>query len=275
VAKSFDILLELPHGDDARSDRQFVTALARGLEILRTFGPEDGPLGNQELAERTGLPKPTVSRITHTLTMLGYLEYVPRMAKYTLGPAVLSLGHSNAGVLGIRSIATPHMQELAEVVDGAVALGARDRLKMIYLDLCRGSRTVALRLDIGAQVPIHRSAMGMAYLSALPDKEQGFLLDAIKRADPADWFETRARIEAAFVEIERDGFCVAAGAFERSVNGVGAPLILRDRGQVYALNCSAPAFEFTEERLRTEIGPRLATAADAIAGDIRRQSRPH
>src|SRR5260370_22805241 len=51
-------------------DRQFVTALARGLAILRAFHAGEGMLGNQETAHRTVLPNPTVSRRTHTLTDL-------------------------------------------------------------------------------------------------------------------------------------------------------------------------------------------------------------
>ena len=52
----------------AHGDRKFITALARGLEVLRVFTPTEGLLGNGEIAERTGLPKPTVSRLTYTLT---------------------------------------------------------------------------------------------------------------------------------------------------------------------------------------------------------------
>ena len=43
------------------NDRQFITALARGLELLRCFTPKHQHLGNQELAQMTGLPKPTPS----------------------------------------------------------------------------------------------------------------------------------------------------------------------------------------------------------------------
>jgi hypothetical protein len=56
-------------------DRKFVAALARGLDILRVFTPNDGLLGNQEIAQRSGLPKATVSRLTYTLRRLGYLDY--------------------------------------------------------------------------------------------------------------------------------------------------------------------------------------------------------
>src|SRR5262245_33050947 len=47
---------------DFEGDKQFATTLARGLEILRCFTPEGPTLGNKDLAERTGLPKPTISR---------------------------------------------------------------------------------------------------------------------------------------------------------------------------------------------------------------------
>src|SRR5690606_2714073 len=57
------------------TDRQFTTNLARGLEVLRAFTPDEPLLGNRELMSRTGLPKATVWRLTYTLTTLGYLNY--------------------------------------------------------------------------------------------------------------------------------------------------------------------------------------------------------
>ena len=57
------------------NDRQFITALARGLELLRCFTPKHQHLGNQELAQLTGLPKPTITRLTHTLSRLGYSKF--------------------------------------------------------------------------------------------------------------------------------------------------------------------------------------------------------
>lgn len=48
------------HGDRNRS-------LERGIDILRAFKPGADLLGNGELAERTGLPRATVSRLAQTL----------------------------------------------------------------------------------------------------------------------------------------------------------------------------------------------------------------
>src|SRR4029079_12155970 len=56
-------------------DPRFNNALARGLAILRSFALDQTLLGNVELAEITKLPKSTISRLTYTLTQLGYLHY--------------------------------------------------------------------------------------------------------------------------------------------------------------------------------------------------------
>src|SRR5690606_13788423 len=97
-----------------KEDRHFVSALARGLEVLTCFHDAGTLLGNQEIAERSRLPKSTVSRLTYTLTKLGYLEAVPAMSKYRLGTAAVVLGASALTQFDIRRIAIPLMQELAD-----------------------------------------------------------------------------------------------------------------------------------------------------------------
>ncbi len=130
-----------------KTDRHFVTALARGLEVLASFRHGDRMLGNQELSKRCGLAKSTVSRLTHTLTSLGYLIYVEASAKYSLGTATLSLASAMLSKLDIRKLAHPLMQELAEFGQCLVSLGSRDRLSMIYID--------AVDRGIGARAERH------------------------------------------------------------------------------------------------------------------------
>src|SRR5512143_1631985 len=113
------------------NDRQSIRALERGLKVLRCFKPGDRFLGNQEIAQRTGLPKPTVTRLTYTLTKLGHLTHVPRLGKYQLAPGALAIGYSTLANMRIRQVARPYMQELANESDIAVALGSRDRLNVI------------------------------------------------------------------------------------------------------------------------------------------------
>jgi len=83
-----------------RDERKFATALARGLQILEAFHSER-ELGNQEIAEITGLPRTTVTRLTYTLTELGYLRHTSRTGTYVAGAGFLALSasiHRNLGV---------------------------------------------------------------------------------------------------------------------------------------------------------------------------------
>ncbi|MGE8577931.1 MAG: helix-turn-helix domain-containing protein, partial [Burkholderia contaminans] len=66
-----------PASRDRESSPDEITALARGLAVLRRIAAADAPVSNRELTELTGIPKPTVSRITATLVSAGFLFQLP------------------------------------------------------------------------------------------------------------------------------------------------------------------------------------------------------
>lgn len=239
------------------TDRSFVVALSRGLDVLRAFRPNDGLLGNQEIAARTNLPKPTISRLTYTLTKLGYLTQVPRFEKYQLAPAAMALGYAALANMGVRHLSDPFRDQLMRETGGAVAIGARDRLNMIYFGQSRSELTVGVLLDVGSRVPIATSAMGRAYIWALPENEREILLRDIKDHVGSRWAKIREGIERAGETVEKYGFAMSAGEWHSDIHAVGVALKLNDGTGPYAFNCGAPAFKFTEERLKTDIGPRL------------------
>ncbi|KOF53011.1 IclR family transcriptional regulator, partial [Achromobacter sp. DMS1] len=145
----------------------FITALARGLDVLRCFRHGAGALGNLDLARLTGLPKPTISRITYTLTELGYLRYHGDTGKYSPGYGVLALGYGLLAGLEVRELAKSSMNELAAATGAAVALGAFDGDAMTYVEAVHGSSALYLRLPVGYRASLD-SAMGLAYLASLP-----------------------------------------------------------------------------------------------------------
>lgn len=254
---------------DEAKDRQFVTALARGLEVLRSFTPREGFLGNQEIAARTGLPKPTVSRLAYTLTKLGYLSYSERLGKYQLGTGVLALGYSALANMGVRQVARPFMQELAEHAGVATSLGSRDRLNMVYVEHCYPSATVTLRLDVGSQIPIATTAMGRALLAALPESERQYLLDHIANRDRERWPRLKPGIEQALKDYRRYGFTLSIGDWQPDVYAVGVPIIPPD-GNILAFNCGGPSFLLDRDKLIRDVGPRLVNLARNVEAALRR-----
>ncbi|HEJ4428283.1 TPA: IclR family transcriptional regulator [Pseudomonas aeruginosa] len=242
--------------DEELKDRQFVTALARGLELLRCFTPRESLLGNQELAKKTGLPKPTVSRLTHTLTRLGYLRHLPHSGKYQLEVGVMSFGYAMLSNLSIRALARPLMEEMAGYAKAAVAMAARDRLSMVYLDVVHGEANLTMRRQVGSHLSLHRSAIGRACLAAMPEDEREFILGHIRKRHPEDWPEVRKGLERAFRDYADYGFCLSLGEWQRDVNAVGVALYHESHG-LLAFNCGGPSFHLKREKLEDDIGPRL------------------
>lgn len=197
-------------GKPAATDRNFVVALARGLDVLRAFRPNDGLLGNQEIAARTNLPKPTISRLTYTLTKLGYLTPVPRFEKYQLAPAAMALGYAALANLGVRHLSEPFRDELMRQTGGACAVGARDRLSMIYFGQSRSSMTVGVQLDVGSRIPIATTAMGRAYFWALPVEERAQLLREFREHYGSRWAKMRDGLEQAGEMVAKYGFVISA-----------------------------------------------------------------
>ncbi|HCG1307448.1 TPA: IclR family transcriptional regulator [Pseudomonas aeruginosa] len=242
--------------DEELKDRQFVTALARGLELLRCLTPRESLLGNQELAKKTGLPKPTVSRLTHTLTRLGYLRHLPHSGKYQLEVGVMSFGYAMLSNLSIRALARPLMEEMAGYAKAAVAMAARDRLSMVYLDVVHGEANLTMRRQVGSHLSLHRSAIGRACLAAMPEDEREFILGHIRKRHPEDWPEVRKGLERAFRDYADYGFCLSLGEWQRDVNAVGVALHHESHG-LLAFNCGGPSFHLKREKLEDDIGPRL------------------
>jgi DNA-binding IclR family transcriptional regulator len=248
-----------------KGDRQFVEALARGLAILRCFRAGDRYLPNQEISRRTGLPKPTVSRLTHTLTTTGFLTHSKHRDEYSLGVGVLALGHSYLAAQNIRDAARPYMQEMADFAKATVALGENDGPRMVVLEICHGSPTYRLRLEIGERVPHNTTALGRAFLAGMtPERRDQCIQNITERAPVETREEFAESIKRSMREYEKNGFVSSCGDWKSDVFAVGAPLVSRDGSRIFSLSCSGPAFEMNRKRLMTEIAPRVVEMRNRI-----------
>ncbi len=260
-APQFSASLAQPAGapeiDEHDGDRQFATTLARGLDVLRCFTPLEPLLGNKEISVRTGLPKPTVSRLTYTLTKLGYLRHNMRLGKYQLGSAVLSIGYPLLASMSVRQVARPFMKELADYCNGSVSIGMRDRLNMVYVESCRSGTSLTSLPDIGTSVPIAAAAVGRAFLAACTPPERDAVLNQIMVKDPESHRKFRAAIDKSLDDFRGRGFCVSLGELRREIHAVGVPMRRTADGEIVAFNCGVPAFTLKKGQLEEDIGPRL------------------
>ncbi len=250
--------------DNVEKDRHFVTALARGLEVLRAFRPGEGAVGNTEIATRTGLPKSTVSRLTSTLVQLGYLIHREDEARYEPSPAVLTLGYTFLANSRLRLLAAPAMREMARNTGYSLAMGARHKLNMLYVEAARGAKASTLVLEVGSYIPLAKTSMGRAFLAGMVDVERDFVMDSIKHHSGAEWPEIKKGIEESLIHYEEKGFCVSFGDWQRATNAVGVPIRDQANGDLMAINCGCSAYLATPEELIEEMGPQLVSLARGV-----------
>jgi DNA-binding IclR family transcriptional regulator len=253
---------------DDESDRQFATTLARGLEVLRCFSALEPELTNKEISARTGLPKPTVSRLTYTLTRLGYLRHLPhagKYGKYGLGTAVLSIGYPLLANMNVRQIARRPMKELADYARGWVSIGLRERLNMVYIETARSPEVLTnSRADIGQTFSIMTSAMGRAYLAGLSKPDRTAVMNQIKVKDPVLWKAYAPRMEKSLADFTKWGFSLGYGDINPMLQAVAVPMRRTSNDYLMVFNCAVRAPALAPHQLENDLGPRLIKMVRSI-----------
>ena len=245
-----------------------IIALSRGLTLLRQVASADAPISNRELAELTGIPKPTVSRITATLVGAGFLFQLPDSERFVLTASVLELSNGFLRNFDIRARARPFLIELAERTSLSVHLGARDRLDMVVIDAIRPRSAILVsRLEVGSRMDLTRTAVGRAYLAVLAEPERAALMAGLQAASGDDWPHIHARLSASLEETRKLGFAIATGEWYADLNAIAAGFV-GPSGERYAINCGGAAHLCPREWLIEHAAPALNECIERIVREI-------
>lgn len=243
---------------------QFASTLANGLAVLGCFSTGVSTLGNKDIAAQLSMSKPTVSRLSFTLMGLGYLRRDRQTGKYSLGPAVLSLGYPMLSQLTIRHLAGPGMLELARNAHGPVSMGVRDRLQVVYVETVQGQESSDTKPDIGSTRPFLRTAIGRALLFAHDEKDRASITKRLQKTYPDEWEKFSPSLDIAFNEIDVNGFCAVSGDWRPTLAAVAVPLRGLVHGMPLAFNLTVPRNSTNSEHLQKELGPALVELVRTI-----------
>ncbi len=248
--------------------RDEVSALARGLALLREVGHGAYPLSNRELADKTGIPKATVSRLAATLVSAGYLRQHPHSERFSLGPGVVDLNNAYLRNFDLRGHARPHLAVLADFAGVTVHLCVQDGLDMLIVESVRPQTAVLLsHMDVGSRMTIATSAAGRAYLGILSMQERQRLLEQIRSASAKHWRSLRPRIDSALADYADNGYCASFGEWNPHIHALGVGLS-GPRGEKYAISCGGAAYLLPEEDMRQRVAPKMLEIARVISAEI-------
>ena len=159
-------LFRLPT-DDPAEQPDFVTALARGLAVIRAFGAHSNRMSLAEIARQVELPRATVRRSLITLETLGYVETDGKT--FMLMSEVLSLGHSYLTSLPVTRAVRPYLEKMSALLDEGSSASILDHDDAVFLARVP-VRRVFITEPTGSRFPAYCTSMGRVLLAGQPDE---------------------------------------------------------------------------------------------------------
>jgi len=248
------------------SSPDFIEAIARGLDVIRAFGPGQPAMSLAAVAAASDLPRPTARRILLTLEQLGYVRQAA--TGFELTPRVLDLGMSYVLSRGLWEIARPHMEQLVARTHESSSIAQLDGSDIVYVARVAVPKIVALRVTIGTRFPAMPTSLGKVLLAALaPAQAEEVLAEPSRSGITPRWQPGAAERAAALREVRARGWALTDGELAPAIRSVAVPLRDGDGRVIAALNVNSHSAETSLDKVTGEYLPLLLAAAGAISVD--------
>lgn len=260
----------------ARADNpDFVEAIERGLDVVRALGASTAGLTLSQVAEATGLPRPTARRALVTLETLGYVREQGRVFRLT--PRVLDLGCAYVDSLSVWDVARPHLEALVAQTGESSSMAQLDGSEIVYVGRVAVPKIITIAVAVGSRLPAAATSMGHVLLASLEPAERRAALAAPPRGTVRAAVTPPAReLAALLARVREQGWATADQRLAAGVRSVAAPLRDHDGRTVAAVNVCVHAAEHTMDELTGRFLPLLLEAAGAINGELAQRRRiPH
>ncbi|QEM82942.1 IclR family transcriptional regulator domain-containing protein [Halomonas binhaiensis] len=249
-------------------DRDFVTALASGLEVILTFDNEHPRMTLSEVASRTGMNRARARRFLLTLHALGYVRKQQRY--FELAPRVLQLGYSFLSANGYRSVIQQVLEDITAQCGESSSLGALDGDDVIYV--ARSSaphRLMAITLSVGTRLPAAHTSMGRVLLAQLPDDQLDAYLQRVQLEHHTDKSITDpAQLKQCLLKVRQQGYAIADQELDPGLRSVAIPAFDANGKLLGAINISTNAARVSFDTLVKDYLPLLLEKGREIRASI-------
>lgn len=241
--------------------------IARAFRALEALIP--GPQTAARIAQALGVNRSTALRLMSEIEQLGYVVRDPDTKSYSIVPArFYPFISSHADHLDWSMVIDPILSDLRDEFGEASIMGVPANGTMVYLAFFPSMHVIMVRERLGTTRPMHCSALGKAYLSALDDRAldgelalltyQGGTRNAARGP-----MELRERLE----ETRKRGYAIDRDETVEGASCVAIPARIGG-SLVGALGLSGPSSRMSDQRI-AQIGDRLNRIALRLAGSQR------
>lgn len=247
------------------NDRQFVTALGRGLTLLAAFEQHE-QLSHQQLCRMSGLPKATVTRLIYTLTTLHFLRTTTQ-GQYELGSSAVRLSASAWSRHDMVAIAEPLLRQFALDHEVSVNLATEIDGEMRYLACCRSPARLSVNLRVGSVVPMADTAIGRAfYATSSLIRREAIDTTLKERLIKGQYQQAQLSLSSAVQFYKTYRYTVSDGEYSPDILAVAVGVFDVAKGHYgYSLNASVPRANWDTDGYIAIIVPKLQALAEQIS----------
>lgn len=240
-------------------DRNQVTALVRGLSVIRAFTNQSDSLTLSEVSEIVDLPRATTRRCLLTLQSLGYVE--KNRNGFMITPAVLVLANAYLTSSSLLRISQPFIERISNELGEPVSLSVLSRGLVVYVARSAKRRIESLHRGIGSQLPAYCTSMGRVLLAHLDDSELDEYLKTveIERHTP-NTITDKDKLKQVITDVRLSDYCLIDAEMLPSLRAIAVPLRNASNQVVAALNVG-PERKLPKSVLVKSILPVLRQAA--------------
>jgi len=249
-----------------------VQSVERAFAVLRSLAA--GPAGVSDVADRTGLPKSTVSRLLGTLVELGAVEQDGALGEYSLGELILDLSASASPGRNLVQIARPSLEELVERTGEAAGLSILHGVEVYYLDQVESAHPVNVRDWTGETADAHAVSSGLVLMAGASEAVRQRML-----AGPLPRFTDKTVTDPVTVanrldEVHRAGIAWNYEELSDGLNSVAAPVVNPAGTVIAAIHVHGPSYRFPATGSADTVTSAVVEAAERVSARLSGLHRP-
>jgi len=249
--------------------RDYVSSLARGLEVLRAFNRTRRKMTLSEVAAETGNTRAGARRILLTLVHEGYAVADGKL--FDLTPQVLELGYSVLSSKGAWDIARPFIDHLSEEIRESVSAAVLDKFDVVYVSGAQYHRVISVGITVGARFPAHCTANGRVLLASQPFENWPGMIQNIPLTRMTDRTVTdRVQFRKVLEEVREKGWSLVDQELEIGLMSIAVPLRNSAGGLVGSINVGVPTVRMTPIEMVELILPKLQETVANISEALKR-----
>ena len=250
-------------------DRDYVAALASGLQILKAFDAEHARMTLTEMAGRTDMDRAKARRFLLTLESLGYVRRDGR--SFELTPRVLELGHAFQSSNQYRAVIQHYLQDITAEIGESSSLSVLDGIEVVYVVRSAAPhRLMAITLSPGTRLPAAYTSMGRVLLAQLSNAELDARLDQVTlHVHTPHSLTSKAALRTDILAVREQGYSMVDQELDLGLRSVAAPVFAGNGDLLGAVNISTNAARVPLQMLQEDYLPRLLQLADTVHKTVR------